>query len=453
MVNDAIRYVTTVRRTSLVGTMAILAAGIVGPLTPVASGQTAAAVAGPATVRASVAGRDREGGRLSASVTVSNNGRYVVFSSSSRFVRQDRNRTIDVYLRDRRAHVTTLVSRTSTGAAGNQGSFFPAMTPDGRFVAFVSLASNLVPGDRNGVLDIFVRDLSTGTTERVSVADDGSESTDHTVDGPDLSADGRFVTFSSQDPGLAPGGVPGLSAVYVRDRLRDRTTRVSVNSEEVAADANSDDASISSDGRYIEFTSLADNLVADDTRPLSDVFVRDRVAGTTQRVSVGPGGVQANRPSGDADISGNGLFVVFRSEATNLVPNDTNRVEDVFVRDLAAGATLRVSVSSDERQAGAVSFLPSISASGRYVAFSSEATDLVEGDTNGATDAFVRDLLAETTQRVSLSTQGAQGNDSSSADGISANGRHVAFESHASNLVEGDTNETIDAFVRLRFAG
>ena len=176
--------------------------------------------------------------------------------------------------------------------------------------------------------------------------------------------------------------------------------------------------------------------------------MRDRQAGTTRRVSISSTGTQANDASDSPSISADGRYVAFHSDATNLVAGDTNGASDIFVRDRQAGTTTRVSVSSAESQGNDDSYNPSISADGRSVAFQSDASNLVANDTNGTSDIFVRDRQAGTTRRVSISSTGTQGNNNSDAPSISADGRYVAFPSDATNLVANDTNGTSDVFVR-----
>jgi Tol biopolymer transport system component len=228
------------------------------------------------------------------------------------------------------------------------------------------------------------------------------------------------------------------------------TERVSVSTGGVQAYWPSDDPALSADGRFVAFHSDASHLVPGDTNGLGDVFVRDRRTGRTERVSVSTRGVQGDRDGGSPALSADGRFVAFHSEATNLVPGDTNGKRDVFVRDRQAGTTERVSVSTAGGQANDYSYTPAISPGGRFVAFQSLATNLVPGDTNGWGDVFVRDRQAGTTERVSVSTGGVQGNDSSYFPAISAVGRFVAFTSKATNLVPGDTNGKRDVFVRTR---
>jgi len=254
---------------------------------------------------------------------------------------------------------------------------------------------------------------------------------------------------SSHITALAIGlliAVPGVGA--------QTTSRVSVSSGGTQSNDDSIEPSISADGRLIAFESLASNLVPGDTNNVRDIFVRDRQSGVTSRVSVGACGVQADAASEWASISSDGRHVAFESFASNLVPGDTNNTYDVFVRDLATGVTERVSVSSSGAQADGGSFEPSISSDGRFVAFSSVATNLVTGDTNNVRDIFVRDRVAGTTTRVNVATGGAQALGLiSTTPAISGDGRRVAFVSFASNLVHGDTNNTGDIFLRDRAAG
>jgi Tol biopolymer transport system component len=255
--------------------------------------------------------------------------------------------------------------------------------------------------------------------------------------------------------------------VFVRDRQTGTTERVSVGKNKTQANRFSSPPSISTDGRFVAFASFASNLVPGDTNDATDVFVRDRQAGTTERVSVSSSGAQNNDPaasSNSPDISADGRFVVFASDAVNLVAGDTNGVRDVFVRDRQAGTTERVSVAADGTQGdrpspsdgirGGTRFGPAISADGRLVVFDSSATNLVPDDTNTCSqqgayvystpgtcpDVFVHDRQTGTTERVSVDSAGAQANDASTDPAISADGSVVALFSAASNLVLNDTN-------------
>jgi Tol biopolymer transport system component len=376
---------------------------------------------------------------------------------------------------------TVQVSVSSKGAQGNNGSFWSSITPNGRYVAFESAASNLVPGDTNGALDVFERDLQAGTTRLVSVTSTGGLGNGDSGWGVSISADGRYVAFESAASNLVPGDTNSVGDIFVRDLQAKTTRRISVTS--TSAQANSDSSYppvISADGRYVAFVSDATNLVPGDTNGVEDVFVRDLQTGTTRRVSVTNKGGQGNSHSYAPAISANGRYVAFDSEASNLVLGDTNHESDVFVRDLKAGTTRRVSVSSTGAQAakgddGEYGWNPisqgvSITPDGRYVAFDSNASNLVSGDTNkcrygsegapvirvNCDDVFVHDLKTGTTTRVSVSSKGGQANSDSSYPVISANGRYVAFLSCATNLIPGGTtNDTgpYDLFVHDLQAG
>jgi Tol biopolymer transport system component len=284
--------------------------------------------------------------------------------------------------------LTTLISVDSNGLSGNYASTSASISADGRYVAFESYASDLVPGDTNASYDIFIHDVQTGVTERVSVSSSGVQTND---------------------------------------------------------DSNS--PSISADGRYVAFTSSATNLVPGDSNGWTDIFVHDRQTGITTRVSINASGIQGNAVSNFPAITANGRFTAFHSNATNLVPGDTNGVTDVFVHDIQTGITTRASVDSVATQANGASSNPSTSADGRFIAFNSAATNLVSGDTNGLGDIFVHDMQTGSTTRASVDSSGLQANDYSSLPSVSADGQYMAFESVATNLVPGDTNSARDIFV------
>jgi Tol biopolymer transport system component len=351
------------------------------------------------------------------------------------------------------AQTTSRVSVTSAGAQSNDDSIEPSISADGRLIAFESLASNLVPGDTNNARDIFVRDRQSGVTSRVSVGAGGAQA-DAASEWASISSDGRHVAFESFASNLVTGDTNNTYDVFVRDLLTGVTERVSVTSSGAQANGGSFEPSISSDGHYVAFSSAATNLVAGDTNNVRDIFVRDRVAGTTTRVNVATGGAQAlGMISTTPAISGDGRRVAFVSFASNLVHGDTNNTGDIFLRDLAAGTTTRVSVDSFGAEADDQSFDPAISADGRFVAFDSLADNLVAGDTQGQLDVFVYEVATGITTRVSVSTSGAPGDDSSAFPSLSADGRWVAFESQASNFVAGDPFGTLNVFLRDRQTG
>jgi Tol biopolymer transport system component len=351
------------------------------------------------------------------------------------------------------------VSVDSAGRPGNDGSSTPALSADGRFVAFSSYATNLVPGDTNGARDVFVHDRATRTTQRVSVDSVGTEG-NRDSDRPLLSADGRFVAFTSYATNLVPGDTNGVQDVFVYDRQTRTTRRVSVASDGTEGNGSSYQPALSADGRFVAFYSGASNLVPGDTEgPWNhDVFVHDRQTGATERVSVNGWGypdVDQYLSTTTSSISADGRFVAFSSRAANQVPGDTNGAGDVFVHDRQTHTTERVSVDSAGSQGNGDSFSASLSADGRFVAFLSNATNLAPGDTNNGYydyDVFVHDRQTRTTQRVSVDSIGTPANAYSWQPALSADGRVVAFMSSATNLVERDTNAWTDVFVHDRAA-
>ncbi len=241
---------------------------------------------------------------------------------------------------------TLIVSRHSSGPYGNDHSGAPSISADGRFVAFESDATNLVSGDTNNAFDVFVHDLMTARTTLVSRHSLGSYGNDHSGV-PSISGDGRFVAFESDADNLVSGDTNTLDDVFVHDRLASttgRTTRVSRHSLGNEADGFSSEPSISADGRFVAFRSSAENLVSGDTNGQSDIFVHDRLASTTgrtTRVSRHSLGNEGNGFSSEPSISGDGRFVAFRSDSTNLVSGDTNGTFDIFVHDRLASTTGR----------------------------------------------------------------------------------------------------------------
>ena len=356
--------------------------------------------------------------------------------------------------------VTERVSVSSQGTAGDNDSQLAAVSADGRFVAFVSLASTLVAGDTNGTSDVFVRDRITGTTARVSVTSRGRQSAGGDAGGvldtnwgpPAISADGRYVAFASSATTLVKGDRNGVPDVFVRDRVAGTTERVSTASRKVEGNGESSQPAISADGRFVAFASFADNLVASDTNFTSDVFVVDRTGGGPQRVSLSNTGQQGENSSESPAISADGRFVAFTSSSDALVSGDGDGASDVFVRDRAAGTTEGISVAPTATGFGATSSSPAITPDGRFVAFDSWEPDLVAGDTNNSFDVFVRDRATGGLERVSVNSAGVQGDDWSLAPSISSDGRFVAFHSIAANLVAGDGNFDFDVFVRDRAA-
>jgi len=385
----------------------------------------------------------------SYAASLSADGRFVAFDSySSNLVPGDTNNTPDVFVYDRQTGVTERVSVDSAGVQGDSYSMEPSISGDGRFVAFYSYASNLVTGDTNDDGDIFVHDRQTGITERVTVDSAGNEANDFTFP-PNISADGRYVAFESWASNLVPGDTNAIGDVFVHDRQTGVTERVSVDSAGNQGNSESEGPALSADGRYVAIYSWASNLVPGDTNGDYDIFVHDRQTGATERVSVDSAGNEANESSYFTAIGADGRFVAFASRASNLVAGDDNGAADVFVHDRQTGSTERVSVdgSGDQGNGDSGQYGLGISGDGRFAIFRSVASNLVAGDSNGFADVFIHDRQTGMTAAVSVDSQCGQANGHSSYPAISSDGRLAGFNSLASNLVTDDTNHASDVFV------
>jgi Tol biopolymer transport system component len=400
------------------------------------------------TIRVSVGSGGIQSNYPSLQPAISDDGRWVAFASSAQnLVPNDTNDREDVFVHDRHTGATRRVSTSSNGGQGNGDSFGPVISGDGRWIAFVSAANNLVDGDTNHLVDVFLHDRENGTTSCVSVGPNGVQGNLESRD-PAIAGDGRWLAFSSIATNLVDDDTNGESDVFVYDRQAHTTTRVSVGGGGVQANAGSNWPSISRDGRWLAFGSLASNLVAGDTNGQIDTFLLDRQTGVVARVNEGLNGLQANGSSlGAPSISADGQRIAFQSAASNLAPGDTNGRDDVFVHDLQTGRTTLVSAGPGGVVGDSGSEFPQISADGRWVVFDS-ASPLVSGDENHTDDVFVFDLETDTMRRVSVGPGGIEGNDHSYFQAISSDGRWVAFSSWANNLVAGDTNGYSDVFVR-----
>jgi Tol biopolymer transport system component len=383
---------------------------------------------------------------------ISGDGRYVAFASYNALAPGDVvDAYADVYVKDLLDDSVERVSVNSAGSPANNHCNRPSISADGRFIAFDSPATNLVLGDTNDTSDVFLHDRLTGTTERISVNSSGAQGNAFSYQST-ISGNGRFISFTSEATNLAAGVTSPNGEVYVRDRVAGTTEIISVGIAQPPVLASSSHwPAISVDGRYVAFTSNT-RYELSDVNGQADVFVRDRVTGTLARASVDAAGFDgngANHPT----ISANGRFVAFQS-GDNLVAGDTNGTGDVFVKDMLTGALEWVSVDGAGAPSNGWSYNASISGDGRYVAFSSFASNLVSGDTNGSQDIFRRDRQDQTTELVSVGIGSAPGNADSGGSqhsitvAINTDGDAVAFTSAASNLVVDDLNNSEDVFVR-----
>jgi len=345
------------------------------------------------------------------------------------------------------------VDASGTGA-GNGLSSDPVLSADGTTVAFVSHASDLGSTDTNGVADVYVRHLVTGTTSQVSVAAVGTDSGPNGADGPALSADGTKVLFRASGGGYAPNDPVTPDAgtqLYVRDLTEGTTKLVSVNSTGVGGgDGASYEGVVSVDGTAVVFTSYASDLGPTDTNDDTDIYVRDLVAGTTTLVSRAAGGSDAaNGASSTPVLSADGTRVAFASYANDFGPPDAGSLPDILVRDLATGTTQLVTVQPLGAAANGVHTNVRFSPDGTKVAFDTLSANLGPADTNSRADAYVRDLATGTTTLLSLNASGTDSANSGSGNPMfDATGTRIAFVSNGSNLGPTDDNGVGDVYVR-----
>lgn len=410
---------------------------------------TGAGAAPPPTILVSVNTDGAAGDNASVAPSISSSGNRIAFQSfADDLVAGDDNEFSDVFVRDVKKDTTERVSVDRSGHDANAGSFGSSISANGRYVAFQSDASDLVAGDGNGVNDVFVRDLRTDRTERISAGIKANDPT-RRVDGASISGNGRLVTFQ-----VSVGSPASSTEIYVRDRVAHSTSKVSVSTTGGQADGSSWQPRISRNGVYVAFISTATNLVEAETTGSGDVFRRDLAAHRTVLVSKDRFGGPADDSAlgGAPAISADGRYVVFHDQASDLVADDTNGEPDVFRRDMTTKKTVRVSVTSDEEQvSGFGSFHTvgmGISDGGRYVAFSSDFSFLTDNDTNGQPDVFLRDVAAGTTTLVSAGMDSKSPNGYSIQPSITGTGCFVTFSSFADGITDDDTNDGIDDIFR-----
>jgi len=348
---------------------------------------------------------------------------------------------------------TRIVSVSEQGVPGDDVSHPHDLSADGRFVAFGSAASTLVPGDTNGTMDIFVRDVVGGTVERVSVDENGAQLPGRS-DGASISADGRLLVFTHTQLVETPSGSRFERTVYLRDRVQGTSRRIELLSPDGTA-APFAARDLSGTGRFLAVTT-SHPLVRRDENRRTDVYRVELATGRARLVSTGRPNT-GYRECRFASISHSGRFVAFEFPA-RLVRRDRLDARDIYVRDLSKRRPALVTVSSAGAQANRGSMAPAISAGGRYVVFSSYASNLVRKDTNGDWDVFVHDRRTRTTERVSVNSRGRQGDAQSQGPGfwleaasVSRDGRHVVFGSFADNLDPStDDGVSRNLFVRDR---
>ncbi len=399
--------------------------------------------------RASVDSAGLEGIEASRSADVSADGKLVVFASDApNLVAGDVEGNQDVFLHNRTTGVTLRVSENA-GVGGDADSGRPVISADGSTVAFESLARNLVPADFNSAHDIFTYNVATGGLKRVSVAALGVEGNGESRE-PAVSDDGKFVAYYSAATNLHVLDQNLSLDVFVRDLGASVNHLASFGLAGTSGNGDSGYLSavaISGNGQQVAFISKASDLVLGDTNGASDIFVSNLTTSTVERVTVSTAGVEGNGACRACDISGDGKVVVFDSVASNLVAGDLNGAPDVFLRDMGAATTRRVSVDSNGVEANGFSVFPVISGDGSTVAFNSVASNLVPVDLNGVSDVFMASVATGAVRRVSEDSGGQGGDGASSEPCLNQDGTVTAFASTSTNLVLGDTNGVEDVFV------
>lgn len=409
----------------------------------------------PRAELASVSLAGTSSGQESGIVSLSGDGRYVVFHSSAQNLVPGFTGYIDespnVYLRDRVARTTVLVSAANAGVVGNGDSARPAISRNGRYVTFASYASNLVSGDTNGHQDIFRWDRTNGATIKITEAGAGGDTDADSFD-PSISADGQRIAYSTEATNIDADDDNGVSDMYVWSAGTDESDRISETLTDGDANGPSNAGVIAANGTHVTFSSTASDLVFNDGNGKRDVFRHNIDADTMALVSRGFSGDSDDYSSGSA-ISADGRFVAFASAADNLVAGGSpnNGLTNTFVRDMIAGTTVLVSRERNGAATDNYSFAPAtVSDDGRLVIFPSRATDLVAGDTNGMADAFLWD---RTTGKLTMPLRDkfwGPLNGVTYEPALSADGRWIGFYATASDVVRNDINAVSDVFVWRR---
>ena len=338
------------------------------------------------------------------------------------------------------------ISVNNNGVQANGQSGSSSLSDDGRFITFESNATNLVPNDINGQTDTFIYDSLNKTVELITLAPDGVQANGSSSSGS-ISGDGNYIAFASFADNLVAGDANKQRDIFLYNRLAKTTQLVSVASNGTQANGLSLFSAINDDGKYVAYESTASNLVSGDSNGLTDIFLFDRINQKTTRINVAADGTQANGVSTIGSISDDGNFVSFTSEASNLVANDTNGKSDVFIYDRQKNTVELISTGGNGDSTSGL-----ISGNGLYVVYESDADNLVAGDTNGKKDIFIYDRVNKTTELVDVANNGIQSNGNSRDASISDDGNYVAFLSEADNLVSGDATTDIgsDIFIRDR---
>ena len=388
---------------------------------------------------------------------VSGDGRFVAFASDAPEVIPGNGQSRDIFLRDRQSGAMELISVATNGTEPDGLSLFPDISADGRFVVFESFAGDLVEDDGQGFTDIFVRDRQTATTRRVNLTPEGGDLNNDSLT-PSISATGRYVTYTSLASTAVATDSNGVRDVFLVDLETSITELISIATDGTQGDVNSGglgagEGHVTSDGRYVVYGSFATTLVPNDLNIKDDIFVRDRLNGTTERVSIATDGAEGNDHSMYGSISEDGRYVVYYSTADTLVLDDNNEVADIFLRDRQTGETERISGGTGDLEANGVSRFPDVSSDGRYVVYQSFASNLVPSDENESFDIFRYDRQTGETQRISLPPSGGEAHGATTAAKVNSDGSVVVFQSVADDLAPSDLNFESDVFAWGKSSG
>lgn len=391
---------------------------------------------------------DKTGDAGSYPSAISPSGRYVVFDCFANDVTEVGSGGLEqIVLHDRSTHTSELISAGPVGEPGDANSHDGQVSSDGQLVVFSTLATNLYPPS-SSYGQIVLRNRQTGGVELVSVSTSG-ESADKEAYNPSISGNGRFVVFDSLADNLVPGDTNHVNDVFLRDRQLGTTVRIGLKTSGKQTTSSSGDAAISPNGRFIVYLADGINNATGDTTPRQDVILFDRQKNTREVVSLSSTGASTNDHCYHGTVSDDGRYIAFYTYASNLVPGDTNRTGDVFVRDRVAGTTTRVSVKSDGSQLDGLSFASAISGNGRYVCFTSYARASAN-DTSNQLDCFVHDMVTGTTELLNVNTAGVQANGSATSSILNRDGRFAVITSGGTNFGLPDDNGAGDVILRDR---
>lgn len=394
------------------------------------------------TVRVSVTSAGGQLSKDSQAFGISGNGRYVSFTADSPELGCS-NSEDQAFIYDSETGNVTLISESTSGGVSNDYSFASRLSYDGLHAVFASSSTDLISGFSSSVRNIYVRDIEAGTTTVVSVNGSGTAGNANSG-GADISGDGNIVAFDSFASNLATSDTNASRDVFVKNMTSGDLTLISRTTSS-EGNGNSNNPSISADGRVVAFISSATNLVASDTNSTEDAFVYNFETDTLERVSISTAGVEANGKTWDVDISANGRYVVFSSSATNLVSGDTEGQRDVFIRDLKNDTTTRVSTTSAGAGFAGGSYAPSVSADGRFVAFDNGSASEREVPGSGK-DIYLKDMETGDVSQIDIGLNDTSYNDSYGAH-VDYTAKKIAYSSAITNLVASDTNAKIDAFL------